>query len=296
MKVRYSIPGMLLFCSALFAEPNLILTAASDRALAVGHVASMKWVIGNLSNQTIAVLELKPLQPCEDTIPLMRSLYGSITYHEDIDRYLYDSLSQSATQISVVEGFLPPGNTVSLVSAYRPFSRQEKFRIQYAIVGDHKVYARTGQEGGISFFSPDIKQYSQVILPSLVQLEKREETVSILFEGIAGVDAKSCFCQTLGRAAEELPHSLCKDWDLGKAVLFRVGEEQEGMGPERKSAGWKFLYEYPVFYGDGMYTIGEFIEITPEHSAQFAERIKDYSILKVETFFSDHYYDLEPGS
>jgi hypothetical protein len=66
------------------------------------------------------------------------------------------------------------------------------------------------------------------------------------------------------------------------------------MGPNRNSAGWKFLDQYPVIFGDGMYTHGEFVKVSSADAPQFWERIhKKFAIKRINYFSDDHYYDLE---
>jgi hypothetical protein len=129
----------------------------------------------------------------------------------------------------------------------------------------------------------------------MMDAARQTQETEVQFEGITGDDSKSCYCSSLGAYESDLPPSLCKDWDSGRSVKFRVGEKQEGNGPDPVSAGWKFLEEYPVSYGDGMYTHGEFVEIRPEQSKSFIQKIRwKYHINRVFYFFSEHYFDLEP--
>ncbi len=89
---------------------------------------------------------------------------------------------------------------------------------------------------------------------------------------------------------------MCKEWDMGKTVQFRVGDKQEREGPNHQSAGWKFVDLFDVFYGDGMYTHGEFVLISPEQAPEFMKKVEGkYSFKKIDYFLLEHYYDLEPS-
>lgn len=286
------------FSGFLFAaeEGTIRLTATSQEQLVIGHVAPLQVKIENLSESPVAVLGIRPEQPCEEPIELVRPLYGSIRYDEEKDEYEYQQLVQSATQIPVAEGFVPPGKSIVLNLIYRPFSDREELTIRYAVLATgQRVYARAEEAGAAIHFARNGTDFIQVILPDLLNMEKFSTRVEVAFEGITGERRKLCYCEALSSHVDTPPYSLYKDWDSGKEVEFRVGENQEGFGPDERPAGWKFLDEYPVYYGDGMYTHGEFVIISKHQASAFMKKIAErFSIRRTDYFFKSHYYDLEP--
>src|SRR3990172_13210790 len=196
----------------------------------IGHLTDMRLEITNISDQPVSILEIRPSQPCEEPINLIRSLYGRIDYDEEADEYIYDPQQQSATMIPVAEGFLLPGKMLWLNLKYRPFADQEDILIQYAAVGNQKIYARVREENSLTRFTTQGTDLSQVILSRLTELDRQEEKAQIAFQGISGERSKLCYCETLKTYVDFLPSSLCKEWDSGDTAKFRVGEKQEGMG------------------------------------------------------------------
>jgi hypothetical protein len=97
-----------------------------------------------------------------------------------------------------------------------------------------------------------------------------------------------------GALLPALPPSLLLDADSGKAVTFRVGEKQAGSGPGNAAAGGKFWGRYPVRYGDGMYTRGEFIEITGPGLLFFLKKVLENrgTIERHDYYFGSRYYEL----
>lgn len=101
-----------------------------------------------------------------------------------------------------------------------------------------------------------------------------------------------------GERLPALPLGMLRDLDETGAVRVRVGDKQEGMGPERRDAGWKLWDVYPVFYGDGMYTRGEFIEIDGGSLSSFLGQVREKrgSIAQQTYYFRSRYFVLElPG-
>ncbi|MDQ7778877.1 MAG: hypothetical protein RDV41_04105, partial [Planctomycetota bacterium] len=82
--------------------------------------------------------------------------------------------------------------------------------------------------------------------------------------------------------------------DGGGPIRVRVGEKQEGMGEEVKEANWKLWDTYPVSYGDGMYTRGEFITLDQGNILQFLEKAgeKGGRLTVTFYFFKSRYYEL----
>jgi hypothetical protein len=278
------------------AEQQLLRMQVSFAVTPVmGQVSSMRFVLTNLSEKKIAVLEIVPSQPCEESIPLYRTIYGDVSYDEKSDQYVHNLLTQRASMIPVLEGLILPGETIRLDVKYRPFGPGEDFKVHYAVLDGSRIYALKEQEGSRTVYATTGKNMRSVILRDWIHLKKESISARIEFEGIRGEARTQCYCETLKSPVDGPVYSFYKEWDLGKFVLFRVGEKQEGIGPERRSSRWNFLEEYPVFYGDGMYTHGEFVEISPEDAASFMKKIdKKYSIKRVGYFISQYFYDLEP--
>ena len=97
--------------------------------------------------------------------------------------------------------------------------------------------------------------------------------------------------QDRGAPFPEWNFSLLNDIDLNGKVLIKVGKKQLGLGPDRRDARWKLWDTYPVFYGDGMYTNGEFIEITAAQLRDFLLRMREAGgILDTEHYFINGRY------
>jgi hypothetical protein len=284
----------VVIISALAEAQDLQMSITAVNSATIGHLSKFTFEIVNSTDAPIVLLEIDPDQPCEDSINLVQPLYGAIHFDKDIDEYLYDPVKQTQTSISVSEGYLPPGEKWSKEISYRPFSSRETFQIQYAVASGTTVYRKNLAASGEWFFARDEGDFSTVILPALASLPKKNQQAEITYEAIEGTENSKCFCQTLNAFVEDQPFSLYKEWDEGKTVEFKVGDKQEGMGPNRKSAGWKFLDQYSVIFGDGMYTHGEFVKVSPDDAPGFWKRIHTkFAIKRINYFFDDHYYDLE---
>jgi hypothetical protein len=104
--------------------------------------------------------------------------------------------------------------------------------------------------------------------------------------------------KTRGSHLPQFPLMMLKDIDTRESIDIWIGEKQEGFGPGGKSAGWKFWDAYPVLYGDGMYTRGEFIRIDKTSLQKFLEQVRQKGGKLTETkyFFESRYFILElPG-
>ncbi len=97
-----------------------------------------------------------------------------------------------------------------------------------------------------------------------------------------------------GRRLPSLPLDLLRDIDATGSVIVRVGERQEGFGPESWNAGWEFGGVHPVFYGDGMYTRGEFIELNETNLRGFLAqaRRRRRAITQRRCYFRSRYFVL----
>ena len=91
------------------------------------------------------------------------------------------------------------------------------------------------------------------------------------------------------------PLSLLEDMDKGNYVKIKIGDKQEGLGPEEHKANRNFWDTYQVFYGDGMYTQGEFIHINKTELFNFLKKVKgkDMAITQHKYFFRSRYYVLQ---
>lgn len=77
-------------------------------------------------------------------------------------------------------------------------------------------------------------------------------------------------------------------------VSIRVGKKQKGFVGNIKKSGLRFWNRYPIRYGDGMYTNGEFITITSDQIRDFLHEVmrSHGSLETVYYFFGSHYYQL----
>jgi hypothetical protein len=284
----------VVIISALAEAQDLQMSITAVNSATIGHLSKFTFEIENSTDKPIVLLEIDPAQPCEDSINLIRPVYGAIHFDKDIDEYLYDPVKQTQTSISVLEGYLPAGEKWSKDILYRPFSAKETFQIQYAEGSGASVYRKNLAASGEWFFSPKEGDFKMVIMPALATLPKKNQPAKVAIAGIEGNENPKCFCETLNGFVEDEPFSLYKEWDEDKTVEFKVGDKQEGTGPNRKSAGWKFLDQYPVFFGDGKYTHGEFVKVSSADAPEFWKRIHGkFAIKRINYFFDDHYYDLE---
>ena len=293
-------PMIRLFCvfvvvfSAFAEAQDLQLTVTPINSATIGHLSKFRFEIENSTDTPIVLLEIDPDQPCEDSINLVHPVYGAIHFDKDIDEYLYDPIKQTQTSISVYEGYLPAGEKWNKEILYRPFSSKETFQIQYAEGSGTNVYRKNLAASGEWYFSRNEGDFKMVILPALATLPKKDQSAKVTIESVEGKENPKCFCQTLNTFVEEQPFSLYKEWDEDKTVEFKVGDKQEGMSPNRNSAGWKFLDQYPVIFGDGKYAHGEFVKISSADAPEFWKRIHGkFAIKRINYFFEDHYYDLE---
>jgi hypothetical protein len=291
--VRLLCAFVVVFAAFVEAQDLQLKVTPVDSAT-IGHLSKFTFEIVNSTEAPIVLLEIDPAQPCEEPINLIRPVYGAIHFDKDIDEYLYDPVKQTQTSISVLEGYLPAGEKWSEQILYRPFSSKEAFQIQYAEASGTSVYRKNLAASGEWFFSPKEGDFKMVIIPALATLPKKNQSAKVAIKGIAGDENPKCYCETLNEFVEEQPFSLYKEWDEDKTVEFKVGDKQEGTGPNRKSAGWKFLDQYPVLFGDGKYTHGEFVRISSADAPEFWKRIHGkFAIKRINYFFDDHYYDLE---
>lgn len=109
---------------------------------------------------------------------------------------------------------------------------------------------------------------------------------------------RSAYQNGRGDLLPPLAGSFVQDLDTNGKVRIRVGEKQEGMGPGKHDAGWKFWDKYPVIYGDGMYTRGEFIEIDKDNALPFLKTVREKSgkLKEFRYYFRSRYFILElPG-
>jgi hypothetical protein len=276
--------------SAFAGAQDLQMTVKPVDSSTIGHVSKFTFEVLNSTDTPIVLLEIDPDQPCEDSINLVQPLYGAIQFDKEIDEYLYDPIKQTQTSISVLEGYLAVGEKWTKEISYRPFSSKETFQIQYAEASGTAVYRKNLAASGEWFFSRNEGDFNTVILPALATLPKKHQEAEATIQA-EGNENPKCYCQTLNAFLEEQPFSLYKEWDEGKTVEFKVGDKQQ---ENRKSAGWKFLDQYPVIFGDGMYTHGEFVKVSSVDAPEFWKRIYGkFAIKKINYFFDDHYYDLE---
>lgn len=90
------------------------------------------------------------------------------------------------------------------------------------------------------------------------------------------------------------PPILLRDIDSSEYVRVRIGDKQEGLGPDAKESSRKFWNSYPVYYGDGMYTRGEFLHLNRDSIDDFLRQAyAEGQALKTRTYyFRARYYVL----
>jgi hypothetical protein len=76
-----------------------------------------------------------------------------------------------------------------------------------------------------------------------------------------------------GTLLPSIPPELLKDVDSQTNISVRVGDKQVGFGPGAHPSGRKLWDKYPIEYGDGMYTQGEFIRIGKSNLREFLEAV-----------------------
>ena len=66
------------------------------------------------------------------------------------------------------------------------------------------------------------------------------------------------------------------------------------MGSKERPAGRKFWDRYPVYYGDGMYTDGEFLHVSKKELKDFLLDVRQHKagLQTVNYFFDSRYYEL----
>jgi len=138
--------------------------------------------------------------------------------------------------------------------------------------------------------------------------------------GLRGHDKRLAYCQTVagyvvyengcawllkdqkqqkrGELLPAFPSVMLKKIDWGGSVTVRIGDKQKGFGPEEHPANWNFWDRYPVFYGDGMYTRGEFIIINNDNLLEFLRKVREKGgkIKERPYFFRSMYFVLDFSS
>jgi hypothetical protein len=242
------------------------------------------------------------------------SLY--ITYIASSDKYngTKESLKPLNPYIpKYIEGKMP---------VYYPFNEPNWLSLS-------QTYPSTGQVGPDApkraILMPDLKQEKQHIIAAIpisyqadvFSIESAEKTASKI-SGLKSVSFKLAYSNALGGFIvfednciwilknenqtikgdifNKCPPSLFKDIDLKTSVSIRVGDKQEGFGPEEHPAGKKFWDKYPIYYGDGMYTNGEFISIDKNNLLLFLKDLTQNRIALKEHsyYFSNKYFEIAP--
>jgi len=97
-----------------------------------------------------------------------------------------------------------------------------------------------------------------------------------------------------GELLPPLPAVLAREMDDKPGITFRIGDRQEGSGPEKRTSGQTFWGRYPVYYGDGMYTQGEFIDVSRADLPGFLKKAGENggTVTRKEYYFGSGYYEL----
>ena len=95
------------------------------------------------------------------------------------------------------------------------------------------------------------------------------------------------------------PPVLLNEIDSRGRTKIRTGDKQEGFGPNVKKSTRVFWNSYPVYFGDGMYTSGEFLHLNADELLGFLRLAKDKGF-RIRTgpivIHSHRYYELEKVS
>ncbi len=171
-------------------------------------------------------------------------------------------------------------------------------------------------------WSRSVQSYTKVIPIScdsdFITFETALKTVGRIIPGKRFRECKVIYCRSLsGYLVSEVGYSwiltnpnqtnvgtllpgklhplLAKEIDVKGSIRVKVGDKQVGFGSDVEKADWKFWDHYPVIYGDGMYTQGEFIEITQEQLLDFlrAAYQKGFVLNRRPYYFDSAYYVLE---
>jgi len=99
-----------------------------------------------------------------------------------------------------------------------------------------------------------------------------------------------------GQLYNNCPASFFNEIDKKDSASIRIGNKQEGLGPEEHPAGRNFWETYPVYYGDGMYTQGEFFYINKTNLLTFMQQLteKSLSLNQHYYYFNSRYFELVP--
>lgn len=90
------------------------------------------------------------------------------------------------------------------------------------------------------------------------------------------------------------PVSILVDLDLSKGVKIKVGEKQGCISPKKRKSHRLFWEQYPVRYGDGRYTHGEFIGLNQKTIFGFLKQAhtKRKALRTYNYYFRSRYYVL----
>jgi hypothetical protein len=97
-----------------------------------------------------------------------------------------------------------------------------------------------------------------------------------------------------GKPFTLFPAIMLKDMDSSEYIRVRMGDEQAGFGPTEHKSSKIFWGTYPTYYGDGMYTRGEFLHLNKKQVFEFLQSAKErgYRLGAKEYFFGSRYYTL----
>jgi hypothetical protein len=101
-----------------------------------------------------------------------------------------------------------------------------------------------------------------------------------------------------GQLFASFPPVMLMDVDTGRTIRVRVGETQEGFGPDARESAKRFWDVYRVIYGDGMYTRGEFVTLARDEVLAFLKeaRQRKMTVGLTTYFFGSRYYTLVDSS
>ncbi len=241
-----------------------------------------------------------------DYRPISKHELFAIKYISAKDEY--DGKAKSLSPLNV---YLPTGD-----HRYRHFTEKDWLRIYETAPEIEQVYPDVSRRGVLI---PELEEklntvVERIIVPVEIELEEkifpvelaRQVAVKITGEEIEKI---SIFYSSIfeGYVIQEKDYSwilknpnqekrnelwplfsptMIKDIESGGHVRIKVGDKQVKSALVGNGAGWKLWESYPVFYGDGRYTRGEFIRISKADLLRFLRQVyKRGGIIKEEGYF-----------
>jgi hypothetical protein len=238
--------------------------------------------ISSISNYDVTKESLKPFNPY---IP--EYIEGKMPNYYPFDEQKWFKLHQAYPKIETQVGPDAPKRTVLL-----PDLKQKEQHLTLTIPINYESKAFTleeAQEAAGKISGLPVKDSNLVYSSALGGYVVIENSKSWIL--------KDRDQRSQGTFYDNCPVSFFKDIDQIGTVRIRVGDKQEGFGPEEHPTKRKFWDTYPVYYGDGMYTTGEFINVNKDNMLSFLQRLTEdnRSLKEHYYFFGSRYFELVPN-